>query len=202
MSDSPYLVNQYEEFDTRMKRLEERKYRAQVYKDKLDLVSSMSGIAKDKILTKENSKNLPANMKLALSLRQSLRDEEVIQEEKSMIDTMMNEELCFIANKFRSLPVLEEISRSSLATSSLVESNNEGSILQTSDSPIVKGKKEAISSKSKTKIKSKKRDSLQSESTVSSNGPLDYVSPEVQMKEIQEDVSIRFHPDNYESLDM
>jgi hypothetical protein len=202
MSDSPYLINQYEEFDTRMKRLEERKYRAQVYKDKLNLVSSMNGKAKDKILTKENSKNLPANMKLALSLRQSLRDEEVIQEEKSMIDTMLNEELCFIANKFRSLPVLNEISQSSLALSSLVETNNEESTQQDSDSRVIKGKTPAPGANSKNKTKSKKKDSIKSESTISSGGPLDYVSPEAQMKELQEDVSVQFRLDNYESLEM
>lgn len=210
MKNSPYLVDQCKVDDLRRKRLEDKAWREKSYHDKLQLVSSMTGRASDRILTKENSRNLSPEVKLALGLRQSCRDEAVVAEEKKILHSMLQDELTTIATKFPTLPVLDQISRSGDNTSS--SSTLDPSISTSAESSVrsdpsrrqkklsVSPSRAALSRRSSHSRKTAKNKSIMSEGS-SISGPLEYSSPNKRMQELQEQASADFSVSRFEKID-
>lgn len=206
MSNSPYLIDQYQEDEARRRRIAEKEMREKIYQSKLQLVNSMSGRASDVVLTKDNSKHLGPKVKLALGLRQSYRDQDVVHEERRILDRMLQDELSNIAGKFRALPVLDEISRSGSRTADETTTSSIAS-RESSSQDLPKGRRDTATnsytspkSTARSKHRKTKNNSLVSESSTFS-GSLGYVSPNKRMKDLQEQVSVDFSMGKYENIE-
>ncbi len=206
MSNSPYLIDQYQEDEARRRRIAEKEMREKNYQSKLQLVNSMSGRASDAVLTKDNSKHLGPKVKLALGLRQSYRDQDVVHEERRILDRMLQDELSNIAGKFRALPVLDEISRSGSRTAGETTTSSIAS-RESSSQDLPKGRRDTATnsytspkSTARSKHRKTKNNSLVSESSTYS-GSLGYVSPNKRMKDLQEQVSVDFSMGKYENIE-
>jgi hypothetical protein len=226
MGNSPYLVDQARRDDLRRQRQEESEQRQKDYRSKLNLLASMSGKASEKILTRENSQSMLPRQKLAVGLRQSLRDEDVIKRERQLLDCILDQELHSIAQKFSSLPLLQEINRRELRNESLPDEVS--STLESSESrqknyhgeqpqPQQPLHSRSITSTNSTTIKEKKannksrsskrgtnaersNDEVGNESSIFS-GPLEYTNPATSMRRLEEEVSMEFALKNFDSLD-
>lgn len=185
----------------------ERELRNKIYNSKVELVKSMSGRATDPILTKENSKSFGPTVKLSLGLRQSYRDEEVISEERRILDQMLQDELNEIAGKFNALPILNQICRTNpdgtinepSSSSSASASHGEGENTRTNTSGT-NSYTSARSAKKSNNSKKSKNNSIITEGS-SGSGPLEYSSPNKRMKDLQEQVSTEFSMGKFENIE-
>jgi hypothetical protein len=229
MGNSPYLVDQARKDDLRRQRQEESEQRKKDYRSKMDLLASMSGKASEKILTRENSQSMLPRQKLAVGLRQSLRDENVIKRERQLLDCILDQELHSIAQKFSSLPVLQEISRRELllndslpeeVASTLESSESRQKHYHDQGEPQHQQQQQhsrSITSTNSTTMKEKKpnsksrsskrgthtersHDDVGNESSIFS-GPLEYTNPATSMRKLEDEVSMEFALKNFESLD-
>lgn len=125
MAKSPYTVDQLQREEHRRTTLEEREYQREMDEWRSKLVLSMSGKASLGLVTKERMKKLDNEQRLAVSLRQTMKDEKQISAEKQILNHMLLEEINAIKKRLPNMPVPDDLFKEDLeADNQLFESSD------------------------------------------------------------------------------
>lgn len=192
LADSPYNVNQAELAEKRQAHLEEYEYEKKVRTERNNLVLSLNGKAAVGIVDAERMKSFGAGAKLALSLRQTLRDKETIQTEHELLNHMLLEEVAVIKRAFPLASIPDTLFKEEMEADNFTfpESISSKSMSMTSGNSLLKmmkHKKEQDLNRGKQPLPQPDPHLGDNESSTFT-GPLSYTAPTTKIQELEHDL--------------
>lgn len=195
LADSPYNVNQAELEEKRQIHLEEHEIEKKIRAERDKLVLSLNGKAALRIVDAERVKSFGAGTKLALSLRQTLRDKDTIQTEHELLNHMLLEEVAAIKRAFPLASIPDTLFKEEMEADNFTfpESISSKSLSITSGNSLLKmvrRKKEQGSNKGKQQPPPQPDPHLGENESSTFTGPLSYTAPATKIKELEQDLDV------------